>query len=325
MDQRSLDGDDGVRGSLSRGLLYRHRPRITAASAGGHGQSGEQCGGEPHACCIADLGGELERLDPLAGYPPGGELAGIRAQDQVRASLPEPDVLDVRPRRLGLRLRMRVEDGELVALVLEEEVGRVARSELEAVRACEHVLAGEVALGDAVPKRDQPAGFVRRLLSSVRDELLEDRGRDYHQTACSIARSTSSASHSGAERYFQPASARTATTTPSSTSSAKRRATWRTPPEETPAKIPSLSRRARIPATASAFETSSFRSSCSTSRIGGTYPSSSDRRPRTGSPGIGSAAATTTSGKRSGSRRPAPISVPPVPSPATRTSIRSRS
>src|SRR5919197_1287391 len=42
----------------------------------------------------------------------------------------------------------------------------------------------------------------------------------------------------------------------------------------------------------------------------------------TGSPGSGSAAATTRSGKLSRRRSPGPLSVPPVPSPATSTSTR---
>ena len=55
---------------------------------------------------------------------------------------------------------MRVEDGELVPLVLEEEVGRVARAQLEAVRALEGVLGAEVPLCDALAERDEPAGLV---------------------------------------------------------------------------------------------------------------------------------------------------------------------
>ena len=82
--------------------------------------------------------------------------------------------------------------------------------------------------------------------------------------------STSAASQKSALRYFQPASASTQTTTPSSSSAASVRATCTTAPAETPAKIPSRSRSARTARTDSSFETSTFRSSFETSRIGGT-------------------------------------------------------
>ena len=83
----------------------------------------------------------------------------------------------------------------------------------------------------------------------------------------------------GALRYFQPPSASTQTTTPSSSSPAIFRATWSTAPDEPPAKIPSSSSSARTPSTDSSFVTSTFRSRRDTSRIGGTYPSASERRP----------------------------------------------
>ena len=51
--------------------------------------------------------------------------------------------------------------------------------------------------------------------------------------------------------------------------------------------------------------------------IGGMKPSSSERRPWTSSPCIGSAATILVSGSCSFSLLPTPISVPPVPSPAT--------
>src|SRR5207302_4543660 len=112
--------------------------------------------------------------------------------------------------------------------------------------------------------------LVRGFGSRVLLEGGADLGANYHQRSASISPSTSSASQKEAERYFHPASARIATTTPSSSSPASLRATWATAPAETPAKTPSLSSSARTPATASAFETSSFRSSLETSRIGGT-------------------------------------------------------
>ena len=60
--------------------------------------------------------------------------------------------------------------------------------------------------------------------------------------------------------------------------------------------------------------------------IGGMKPSSSERRPCTGSPCIGSAATIfTASPKVSFRRLPLPISVPPVPSPATNAATSSSS
>ena len=62
------------------------------------------------------------------------------------------------------------------------------------------------------------------------------------------------------------------------------------------------------------------------SMIGGMKPSSSERRPCTGSPCIGSAATIlTASPSASFSRRPLPISVPPVPRPATNAATSSSS
>src|SRR6476619_2487951 len=107
---------------------------------------------------------------------------------------------------------MRVEDRELVALVFQEPVLGLG-VELEAIRARGRVAGGQVALGLAVVEHHQAAGLVRLL------------GRDHHQTDSSITASGSGASQKGAERYFQPASARTATTTPSSSSLASLRAT----------------------------------------------------------------------------------------------------
>src|SRR4029450_9040738 len=165
-----------------------------------------------------------------------------------------------------------MENGELVPLVLQEEIRGITRPQLEPVGARNRVLAWQVALGHLVAEREEPARLVGRLRLRVCDELLADGFGHYHQTAFSIARSTSSASQNGADRYLQPPSAHNVTPppnpgtpTPSSSSSASRRATWITPPEETPAKIPSSSRSARMPATASALDTSRFPSRRETS------------------------------------------------------------
>src|SRR5262249_50670584 len=168
--------------------------------------------------------------------------------------------------------RVGVEDGELVAVVLEEEVVRRSGAELEPVGAGGVVRPPQVALGDAVPEGEETAGFVRSFRLRVVFELPRDGGGHYHQWPRSIEVSGSESAQKSADRYFQPASARMQTTTePCSTSSASLRATCTTAPADTPAKMPSRSSRARRPAIDSAFETSSFRSSLVTSRIGGTY------------------------------------------------------
>src|SRR5262245_38389801 len=131
---------------------------------------------------------------------------------------------------------MGVEDGELVALVLEiEDQRRIGNDEIEAVGARRRVDTGDEPLGGPVTERDQAAGLVRCLLLRVPLELQPQLGGDYHQGPCSIAAPGSCASQKSPERYFQPPSARIATTTPSSSSSARRRATWTTAPDETPA------------------------------------------------------------------------------------------
>src|SRR5262249_21138336 len=134
------------------------------------------------------------------------------------------------------------------------------------------VLARHVLHGDVVLEHDEPAGLVRQLRVRVRNERGANLGRDHHQIVRSMdsASSSSGASQKSAERYFQPASVRIVTITPSSISSAILRATWTTAPQEMPAKIPSRSSSARTPSTDSSFETRILRSSFVTSRIGGT-------------------------------------------------------
>ncbi len=101
--------------------------------------------------------------------------------------------------------------------------------------------------------------------------------------------------------------------------------TWITAPDEIPAKIPSSDASRRVMTIESRFETSSFRSRRDTSRIGGTKPSSRLRSPLTGSPWSGSQATISISGRCSFSRRDDPMRVPPVPRPATKTSISGQS
>src|SRR5947209_2491297 len=163
---------------------------------------------------------------------------------------------------------MGVEDGELVAVVLEEPQAGIGL-ELETVRRRGGVATALVALRDAVAHDDEPARLVRLLGARVSDELGTHLLGDHHQSVRSMDCSTSSAFQKSALRYFQPASASTQTTTPSSSSAARVRATCTTAPDETPANMPSASSSARTARTESSFETSSFRSSFETSRIGG--------------------------------------------------------
>ncbi len=67
---------------------------------------------------------ELERLDRPVRDAPARELARADGVDQVRPPGPEADVLDVRPRRPRRRRDVRVEDRQLVAVVLEEPATR---------------------------------------------------------------------------------------------------------------------------------------------------------------------------------------------------------
>src|SRR5438034_2552005 len=153
-----------------------------------------------------------------------------------------------------------MEDGELVAVVLRVPDLRIVELELEAVGRRRRIAARLVALGAFVAQQHQPTRLVRRLLFRVRDQCGAHVGGNHHQTVRSIACSTSSASQKSAERYFQPPSARIATTTPSSSSPASLRATCPTAPDETPAKTPSSSSRRRTSRTDSSFDTSTFRS-----------------------------------------------------------------
>src|SRR6187455_1670889 len=183
------------------------------------------------------LSTERQRLDRVAGDPPTGELARAHRVDEIRATGPQADVLHVGARRARRRREVRVEDREFVAVVFEEPRLR-GHVQLEAVRRRGHVATRDVALSDAVLADDEPARFVRRLGLCVLDELVSNGRRDYHQTDRSIERSTSAASQKSAERYFQPPSARTQTTTPSSSSPASLFATCATAPEDTPPKMP---------------------------------------------------------------------------------------
>src|SRR5215470_5374334 len=209
---------------------------------------------------------EVERFDRAVRDRPPGEFVAGDGVDQVRPALPEPYVLDVGARGTWWCRDVRVDDRKLVALVLEEPQVRIDL-QLEAVRRLGGVAAGLVAIGDSVAQHEQAAALVRQLLPRVVGQRLAHGRRHYHH---SLLSSISSPCQKPAERYFQPPSARTPTTTPSSSSPASRRATWSTAPLETPAKMPSRSRSACTPATASSFETRSFRSSLATSRIGGT-------------------------------------------------------
>src|SRR3954452_7210595 len=212
----------------------------------------------------------LSQFDLPAADTEGGQIILLQGVDEVRLALPQADVLDVRTRRSCRSRHVRVENGELVPVVLGVPDLGIVELQLEAVRRRCRVAPRFVAFGAAVSQQHEAAGLVRRLALRVLDERGADVRRNHHQTVRSIACSTSSASQKSADRYFQPASAKTATTTPSSSSPASLRATCPTAPAETPAKIPSSSSRRRTSRTESSFETSSLRSSFETSRIGGT-------------------------------------------------------
>ena len=181
------------RGGLSLGPKRRSPGHVRAAADSARYDSGELFGG-------------------VEGDPPGAELLELQAVDQERLAGPEARELAVGAGRARLGLGVGVEDGELVALVLEEPHLGVDL-ELVAVRRGEPVAAADVALGDAVAEDEHAAALVRRLLGGVGVQLGADRGRDYHQSVLSIDSSTSSALQKSPERYFQPPSASTATTT----------------------------------------------------------------------------------------------------------------
>ena len=82
---------------------------------------------------------------------------------------------------LGGDARMRVEDRELVAVVLEEPDLRLDL-EPEPVRRGVGVPPALVADGPAVAQDDEPTGLVRRLLERVPLELAPDLSRDQHRT-----------------------------------------------------------------------------------------------------------------------------------------------
>src|SRR3954464_14052456 len=112
----------------------------------------------------------------------------------------------------------------------------------------------------------------------------------YQRFSASTDSSSRSRDQTFSDRYFQPPSASRATIVPDSICWAILPATAITPPDETPAKIPSVAVSSRRPSIASAVVTRNFPSSTDGSNTSGTYPSSSERRPCTCSPGIGSAA-----------------------------------
>src|SRR3990170_7268364 len=96
------------------------------------------------------LAGHGQLLDPGVADPPGGELAGADGEDHVRPAAPLADVLDVGARRPRWRGEVRMEDAELVALVLEEPHFRVVHAQLEAIGTRRRVAAGDVPLDDSI-------------------------------------------------------------------------------------------------------------------------------------------------------------------------------
>src|SRR6185436_12143457 len=136
---------------------------------------------------------------------------------------------------------MRVEDGLGAVAVVQVGPHERIDLELEVVRGRGGVAAGHVFHGDVVLEHDEAARLVRQLGVRVGHDLRANRGGDHHQIVRSMdsATSVSEASQKSAETYFQPASVRIVTITPSSSSCAIFRATCTAAPEETPAKMPS--------------------------------------------------------------------------------------
>ena len=171
---------------------------------------------------------------------------------------------------------MRMDDRLVEVAVAEIRPHDRVQAQLEVVRRRRRVLSGDVFDRDEafglLLEQEKPAGLVRELGLCVRDDRGPHDGRDHHQMVVSIDSATSSSgtSQKSALRYFQPPSARIVTTTPSSSSSASRLATWIAAPEETPPRMPSRLSSSRTAVTDSSFDTSTFRSSFATSRIGGT-------------------------------------------------------
>ena len=161
---------------------------------------------------------------------------------------------------------------------------------------------------------DQAAGLVRVVGPGMRDDRLADRGgqRRRRRPGMVSHRRGSPPVDAAFEGVFHvvevgreragrevlPAAVgeqrddRAAT----SSSSASRAAATSTAPHDGPAKIPSRNTSSRSAAMASRFETRYFASISDGSRISGTNPSSSERRPWTSSPGSGSAATIRTPG-----------------------------
>src|SRR5688572_2283947 len=88
---------------------------------------------------------KFHRLDAAVPDAPGCERARAQVEDHVGPPLPEPDVLDVRAGRARRAREMRVEDGELVTLVLQKPSLGIDL-EIEAVRAGVPIPAGDIAL-----------------------------------------------------------------------------------------------------------------------------------------------------------------------------------
>src|SRR6478672_2261595 len=129
--------------------------------------AGERTPGEPGWL----LERQLDRL--VARDAPGAKLLELQSVDQKGPARPKAGELTVGARGDWLRLRMRVEDGELVPLVFKEPHGRVDL-QLVAVRGGERVPPTDIPLGDAVAKHDDAAALVRRVLGGVRVQLGTD-------------------------------------------------------------------------------------------------------------------------------------------------------
>ena len=132
----------------------------------------------------------------------------------------------------------------------------------------------------AAASRQTPGRDSRDGLSGITTRRWRRGSRPRRPAACRC-RSTDTSSRRRRRR---------STTLPSSSSPAMRTAMEAIAPLETPANTPSSSSSLRVQMIASRLVTKILRSSSEMSMIGGMKPSSSERRPCTGSPCIGSAA-----------------------------------
>src|SRR3954447_11691762 len=299
-------------GGEAQHVLLGAQPRKRVALAGRIRPAADLLDGgrQPHRG-LALLGEERARdLQVLAGQDlQRGGIGGDRLVLEVERRVEDVDVGNLGLRLLGRGLQRLLAGDRALALVLAAAAARGQQRSSAAEP-------GECHQPPAIDVQHNPPNSV-----VVRYYALP-RPAGHHQRVDSSSSSSSTGFvYRPEERYFQPSSATMKTTLPSSSSPAIRCATRAIAPDETPAKTPSSSSSLRVQTMASWLVTKIFRSSRLRSMIGGMKPSSRERSPWTGSPCMGSAATIfTRSPSSSLKRRACPMSVPPVPRPATNAS-----